>query len=181
MRSIIVINIVLKKLILLVAVMFGSFGFTQAQKFALIDMDYILKAVPAYETANEQLDQLSKKWQKEVETKLAEVQTMYKNYQTELVFMSADMKTKREEEIVAKEKEANELKRNYFGPQGELFKKRESLMKPIQEEIFTAVQTLANEKDYQLILDKSSNMSLIFASPKIDVSDAVLEKLGYSK
>lgn len=171
----------MKKLILLVAVMFGSFGFTQAQKFALIDMDYILKAVPAYETANEQLDQLSKKWQKEVETKLAEVQTMYKNYQTELVFMSADMKTKREEEIVAKEKEANELKRKYFGPEGELFKKRESLMKPIQEEIFTAVQTLANEKDYQLILDKSSNMSLIFAAPKIDVSDAVLEKLGYSK
>jgi len=106
----------MKKLILLVALMLGSFGFTQAQKFALIDMDYILKAVPAYETANEQLDQLSKKWQKEVETKLAEVQTMYKNYQTELVFMSADMKTKREEEIVAKEKEANELKRNYFGP-----------------------------------------------------------------
>ena len=89
--------------------------------------------------------------------------------------------TEEKEEIVAKEKEANELKRNYFGPQGELFKKRESLMKPIQEEIFTAVQTLANEKDYQLILDKSSNMSLIFASPKIDVSDAVLEKLGYSK
>jgi len=106
---------------------------------------------------------------------------MYKNYQTELVFMSQDMKVKREEEIVAKEKDANELKRTYFGPEGELFKKRESLMKPIQEEIFMAVQTLANEKDYQLILDKSSNMSLIFASPKIDVSDEVLEKLGYSK
>lgn len=171
----------MKKLILLVALMLCSFGLTHAQKFALIDMEYILKAVPAYETANEQLDQLSKKWQKEVEVRLTEVQTMYKNYQTELVFMSEDMKVKREEEIVAKEKDANELKRKYFGPEGELFKKRESLMKPIQEEIFNAVQTLANEKDYQLILDKSSNMSLIFAAPKIDVSDAVLEKLGYSK
>ncbi len=171
----------MKKIILLVVLVLGSLSFTQAQKFALVDMEYILKAVPAYETANEQLSQLSKKWQKEVETKLVEVQTMYKNYQTELVFMSPDMKVKREEEIVAKEKDANELKRTYFGPEGELFKKRESLMKPIQEEIFNAVQTLANEKDYQLILDKSSNMSLIFAAPKIDVSDAVLEKLGYSK
>jgi len=171
----------MKKIILLVVLALSSLGFTHAQKFALIDMEYILKAVPAYETANEQLDQLSKKWQKEVENKLTEVQTMYKNYQTELVFMSQDMKVKREEEIVAKEKDANELKRTYFGPEGELFKKRESLMKPIQEEIFMAVQTLANEKDYQLILDKSSNMSLIFASPKIDVSDEVLEKLGYSK
>ena len=144
-------------------------------------MDYILKAIPAYETANEQLDQLSKKWQKEVENMLAEVQTMYKNYQTELVFLTDDMKVKREEEIVAKEKEANELKRKYFGVEGELYKKRESLMKPIHEEIFTAVQSVATEKGYQLIIDKSSDMSLVYAAPKIDVSDEVLEKLGYSK
>lgn len=171
----------MKRVVLAVIVSLVSCVATHAQKFALVDMEYILKALPVYETANEQLDQLSKKWQKEVEAKFLEVQTMYKNYQTELVFMSADMKTKREEEIVAKEKAANELKRKYFGPDGELFKKRESLMKPIQEEIFTAIQTLANEKGYQLIMDKSSNMSLIFTSPKIDVSDEVLEKLGYSK
>ncbi|MGN0186837.1 MAG: OmpH family outer membrane protein [Paludibacteraceae bacterium] len=171
----------MKKIVLTLAFALIAATAIDAQKFALVDMDYILKAIPAYETANEQLDQLSKKWQKEVENTLAEVQTMYKNYQTELVFLTDDMKVQREEEIVAKEKEANELKRKYFGVEGELYKKRESLMKPIHEEIFTAVQSVATEKGYQLIIDKSSDMSLVYAAPKIDVSDEVLEKLGYSK
>ena len=171
----------MKKIVLTLALALIAATAVDAQKFALVDLDYILKAIPAYETANEQLDQLSKKWQKEVENMLAEVQTMYKNYQTELVFLTDDMKVKREEEIVAKEKEANELKRKYFGVEGELYKKRESLMKPIHEEIFTAVQSVATEKGYQLIIDKSSDMSLVYAAPKIDVSDEVLEKLGYSK
>ena len=171
----------MKKIVLTLALALIAATAVDAQKFALVDMDYILKAIPAYETANEQLDHLSKKWQKEVENMLAEVQTMYKNYQTELVFLTDDMKVKREEEIVAKEKEANELKRKYFGVEGELYKKRESLMKPIHEEIFTAVQSVATEKGYQLIIDKSSDMSLVYAAPKIDVSDEVLEKLGYSK
>ena len=171
----------MKKIVLTLALALIAATAVDAQKFALVDMDYILKAIPAYETANEQLDQLSKKWQKEVENMLAEVQTMYKNYQTELVFLTDDMKVKRGEEIVAKEKEANELKRKYFGVEGELYKKRESLMKPIHEEIFTAVQSVATEKGYQLIIDKSSDMSLVYAAPKIDVSDEVLEKLGYSK
>ena len=171
----------MKKIVLTLALALIAATAVDAQKFALVDMDYILKAIPAYETANEQLDQLSKKWQKEVENMLAEVQTMYKHYQTELVFLTDDMKVKREEEIVAKEKEANELKRKYFGVEGELYKKRESLMKPIHEEIFTAVQSVATEKGYQLIIDKSSDMSLVYAAPKIDVSDEVLEKLGYSK
>ena len=144
----------MKKIVLTLALALIAATAVDAQKFALVDMDYILKAIPAYETANEQLDQLSKKWQKEVENMLAEVQTMYKNYQTELVFLTDDMKVKREEEIVAKEKEANELKRKYFGVEGELYKKRESLMKPIHEEIFTAVQSVATEKGYQLIIDK---------------------------
>ncbi len=171
----------MKKLALTLAVAFAAVVATSAQKFALVDMDYILKAIPAYETANEQLDQLSKKWQKEVEAKISETQALYKNYQTELVFLSDEMKAQREAEVVAKEKEANELKRKYFGVDGELYKKRESLMKPIHEEIFTAVQSVATEKGYQLIIDKSSDMSLVFAAPKIDVSDEVLEKLGYSK
>ncbi len=171
----------MKKLALTLAVAFAAVVATSAQKFALVDMDYILKAIPAYETANEQLDQLSKKWQKEVEAKISETQALYKNYQTELVFLSDEMKAQREAEVVAKEKEANELKRKYFGVDGELYKKRESLMKPIHEEIFTAVQAVATEKGYQLIIDKSSDMSLVFAAPKIDVSDEVLEKLGYSK
>lgn len=107
-----------------------------AQKFALIDMEYILKNIPAYEMTNEQLSQVSKKWQNEVEAIQQEAQNMYKNYQSDLVFLSAEMKTKREEEIVKKEQEAQDLKRKYFGPEGELYKKRESLMKPIQDEVY---------------------------------------------
>jgi outer membrane protein len=106
---------------------------------------------------------------------------MYKNYQTELVFLSDEMKKKREDEIIAKEKEANDLKRKYFAPDGELYKKREALVKPIQDEIYNAVQEICEQQGYQVVLDKSSTNNLIFASPKIDISDQLLEKLGYSK
>jgi Outer membrane protein len=152
-----------------------------AQKFAIVDMEYIMKNIPSFETANDQLNQISKKWQSEVETKLAEVQALYKTYQTELVFLSEDMKVKREEEIIAKEKAAQELKRTYFGTDGELFKKRESLMKPIQDEVYAAIQETTKEKGLDLVLDKSSAMSIIFSSPKLDISDDILQKLGYSK
>ena len=140
-----------------------------------------MKNIPAYETANEQLNQISKKWQAEVEAQMQEVDKMYKNYQTELVFLTEEMKTKREEEIIAKEKAAQELKRKYFGADGELFKKRQSLMKPIQDEVYTAIQEISAEKDLSLVFDKSSSMNLIFTSPKLDISDLVLQKLGYSK
>jgi outer membrane protein len=159
----------------------GILGSLSAQKFAIVDMEYILKNIPSFETANEQLNIISKKWQSEVEAKMQEVQNMYKNYQTELVFLSDEMKVEREEAIIAKEKEAQELKREYFGPEGELFKKRQSLMKPIQDEIYNVIQELSREKDYSLIIDKSSAMNIIFSSPKIDISDEVLIKLGYSK
>lgn len=152
-----------------------------AQKFALIDMEYVMKNIPSYETANEQLTLLSKKWHSEVELLYKEAETMSRNYKTELVFLSDDMKAKREEEILAKEKEANELKHKYFGPKGELFSKRESLIKSIQEEIYNAIQEICSEKFYQMVIDKSSNPSIVFAAPKIDISDDVLQKLGYSK
>jgi len=171
----------MKKLFISLCLLAGITFAGNAQKFAMVDMEYIMKNIPSYETANEQLNQVSKKWQSEVEIKLQEVQTMYKNYQTELVFLSEDMKVKREEEIVAKEKAAQELKRSYFGPEGELYKKRESLMKPIQDEVYTAIQEISKEKDLELVFDKSSSMSVLFTSPKLDVSDAVLQKLGYSK
>ena len=151
-----------------------------AQKFALIDMDYILKNIPAYERANEQLNQVSKKWQAEVEALNTEAATMYKNYQNEVVFLSQEQKKKRQEDIMAKEKEASDLKRKYFGPEGELFKKRESLMTPIQEEIYTAVKDISELRGYSLILDRSSNAGIIFGAPKIDISNEVLQKLGYS-
>ena len=171
----------MKKLICLFSMLvLCSFAGT-AQKFALIDMEYIMKNIPSYESANDQLNQVSKKWQSDVEAQMQEVQKMYKNYQTELVFLSEDMKAKREEEIVVKEKAAQELKRNYFGPEGELFKKRQRLMKPIQDEVYSAIQDICKDKDLELVFDKSSSMNIIFTSPKLDISDVVLKKLGYSK
>ena len=153
----------------------------KAQKFALVDMEYIMKNIPAYEMANEQLNQLSQRWQKEVEAKGKEVQTMYNNFKSDMVFLTDEQKQKREQEIVDKEKEANELKYKYFGPEGELYKKRQSLLKPIQDDMYNAVKKVSEERGYQVIFDRASSQSIIFASPKIDVSNEVLTKLGYSK
>ena len=152
----------------------------QAQKFALVDMDYILKNIPAYERANEQLAQVSKKWQAEVDALTTEAQTLYKNYQNEVVFLSAEQKKAKQDAIVEKEKQAAELKRKYFGPEGELFKKRTSLMSPIQDEIYNAIKDISELRGYQLVLDRASDAAIIFGSPKIDISTEVLQKLGYS-
>lgn len=170
----------MKKLFTLLCLLMIMGAQSMAQKFALVDMEYILKNIPAYERASEQLNQVSKKWQAEVDALTEEAQTLYKNYQSEAVFLSREQKTKKEEEIVAKEKEAAELKKKYFGPEGELFKKRESLMAPIQDEIYNAVKDISDSKGYSLILDRASDTGIIFASPKIDISNEVLTKLGYS-
>ena len=172
----------MKKLfiILLAALAWGVSQQASAQKFVLIDMEYILKNVPAYERASEQLNQVSRKWQAEVEALRTEAQNLYKNYQNEAVFLSAEQKTAREEAIIAKEKEAADLNKKYFGPEGELFKKRESLMAPIQEEIYNAVKDICEAKGYSLVLDRASDAGIIFASPKIDISNEVLAKLGYA-
>ena len=151
-----------------------------AQKFALIDMEYILKNIPAYERANEQLNQASKKWQAEAEAINTEAQTLYKNYQNEVVFLSQEQKKAKQEEIMEKEKQASELKKKYFGPEGELFKKRESLMTPIQDEIYNAVKEISELRGYSLVLDRASDAGIIFGSPKIDISNEILAKLGYS-
>ena len=171
----------MKKFFLISCLLVVCAWMADAQKYALIDMEYILKNIPAYEMTNEQLSQVSKKWQNEVDALQQEAQNMYKTYQSDLVFLSAEMKTKREEEIVKKEQEAQDLKRKYFGADGELYKKRESLMKPIQDEIYNAVKEISEDKGYQLVIDRASAMSIIFASPKIDISNEVLIKLGYSK
>ncbi len=151
-----------------------------AQKFALLDMEYILKNVPAYERANEQLNQVSKKWQAEIEALNTEAGTMYKNYQNEVVFLSEEQKKEKQEAIMQKEKEASELKRKYFGPEGELFKKREALITPIQEEIYNTVKEISEMRGYSLVLDRASDSGIIYGSPKVDISNEVLEKLGYS-
>ena len=171
----------MRKLILSLCLLAGIAFAGNAQKFAMVDMEYIMKNIPAFETANDQLTQISKKWQSEVEAQAQEVQKLYKNYQTELVFLSEDMKAKREEEIVTKEKASQDLKKKYFGADGELFKKRQSLMKPIQDEVYTAIQEISKSKDLEIVFDKSSSMNIIFTSPKLDISDLVLQKLGYSK
>lgn len=151
-----------------------------AQKFALVDMEYILKNIPAYERANEQLSQVAKKWQAEVDAMNTEVQTLYKNYQNESVFLSQEQKKTRQEAILQKEKDASELKKKYFGPEGELYKKRTSLMTPIQEEIYTAVKEISELRGYSLVLDRASDTGIVFGSPKVDISNEVLIKLGYS-
>ena len=169
----------MKKMILMSLMLMATLGIG-AQKFALVDMEYVLKNIPAYERANEQLNQVSKKWQAEVEALNAEATTMYKNYKNEVVFLSQEQKKARQEQIMKKEKAAGELKRKYFGPEGELFKKRESLMTPIQEEIYNAVRDISESHGYSLVVDRASNSGIIFGSPKIDISNEVLRKLGYS-
>lgn len=171
----------IKKIAIALAVAVATALGANAQKFALVDMEYILKNIPSYEMANEQLNQLSQRWQKEVESISSEAETMYKNYQADMVFLTDEMKKEREAAIVAKEKEAVELRNKYFGPEGELYKKRQSLMKPIQEDVYNAIKKLSEERGYQAIFDRASASDIIFASPRIDVSNEVLDKLGYSK
>lgn len=171
----------MKKLILLFALIFAGIFAASAQKFALVDMEYILKNVPTYEMANEQLNQLSQRWQKEVEVIGKEAETMYQTYLADKVFLTDEQAKKREEEIVAKEKEATELRYKYFGPEGELYKKRQSLLKPVQDDVYNAIKKVAEERGYQAIFDRASASDIIYASPRIDVSNEVLAKLGYSK
>jgi outer membrane protein len=164
--------------IILVTLFLGTIG-CNAQKFALVDMEYILSKIPAYEMANDQLNQVSKKWQAEVDILNKQAKDMYTKYQSEMVYLSDDLKSKKEADILAKEKEAADLKRKYFGSEGELFKKRESLLNPIQDEIYNAIKVLSEEDGYTLVIDRSSGTNILFASPKIDISDFVLRKLGY--
>lgn len=152
-----------------------------AQKFALVDMEYVLRNVPAYEMANQQLNQVSQRWEKEVTEMGKEAETLYKNYEADMVFLSDEQKKAREKEIVEKENEVSMLRNKYFGPEGELYKKRQALMKPIQEDVYNAVKAVAEEKGYQAIFDRASSQSIVFASPRIDVSNDVLAKLGYAK
>ena len=180
----------MKKLI--ICALCAIFGWTAAtaQKYAVVDMEYILKNIPAYERANEQLSQVSKQWQAEVDALNTEAQTLYKNYQNEVVFLSKEQKKAKQDAIVEKEKQAAELKKKYFGPEGELFKKRTALMSPIQkrtalmspiqDEVYNAIKDIAELRGYQLVLDRASDSGIIFSSPKVDISSEVLRKLGYS-
>ncbi|MDE6120173.1 MAG: OmpH family outer membrane protein [Muribaculaceae bacterium] len=170
----------MKKTLLLIAMAIIGFAAASAQKFALVDMEYIFRNVPSYEMANEQLNQLSQRWQKEIEAVGQQAETMYQNYLSDKVFLTEEQVKKREEEIVAKEKAATELRYKYFGPEGELYQKRQSLLKPIQDDVYNAVKKVAEERGYQAVFDRASSSDIVFASPRIDISNEVLAKLGYS-
>lgn len=170
----------MKRLALILTVAALSAAAMQAQKFAFVDTEYLMKNIPAYESASQQLEQSSKKWQKEVEDLEAEAETLYKNYQSEMVFLSDEQKVEKEKEIVAKETEASDLKRKYFGADGELYKKKQSLMKPIYDELYNALKSLSESKGYAAIWDRATGM-ILFVNPNIDISDDVLGKMGYAK
>lgn len=171
----------MKKILLLTIAAMGAFISATAQNWALVDMEYILKNIPAYESATQQIEQSSKKWEKEIAALNTEVQTLYKNYQSEMVLLSDEQKKERTQEILEKETKVKDLKRKYFGNDGELYKKRESLMKPIQEEIYNAIKDIAEAKKYMRVDDRASSPSILFANPTVDISDDVLAKLGYAK
>lgn len=169
----------MKKAGLIIGLFILSSALAVAQKYAFVDSEYIRKNIPAFNTAQDQLDKLSAQWEKEVSDGYAVVEQMYKSYQSEAPLLSQDMKTKREEAIISKEKEMKDLQNKYFGMEGELFKKREELVKPIQDEILKAIKDIAVEGSYAVIFDTAAGGNILFANPKFDISDQVLEKLGY--
>lgn len=150
-----------------------------AQKFGFVDSEYILKNIPAYEAAQDQLDQMSVDWQKEIEGLYGDIDKMYKDFQAEKVLLTEEMKIKRENEIINKEKEVKELQKQYFGKEGELYKKRQELIKPIQDDVYNAIKEISTEGSYAIIFDTASGASIMFSDPKYDKSDEVLTKLGY--
>mgnify|MGYP001166031944 FL=1 len=163
-----------------IAALFSLFATmaANAQRYAVIDSKYILDKIPEYKEAQTRLDQFSDLWQKEIEQKQAAVDKMYKDYDAEQVMLPDNLKKKREDEIYNKEKELRDLQRKRFGFEGDLFKKRQELIKPIQDRVYNAVQKLAVDKQYDFILDKSEGITVIFADPKLDKSDEVLKNLG---
>lgn len=167
------------KKILFVLSFMSIVSMSMAQKFAYVDTDYILKSIPTYESAQDQLDIMSADWQSEIDSKYAEVEKLYKEFQAEKVLLTEEMKTKREEEIVQREKEVKDLQKKYFGPEGNLFKKRKELIEPIQNDVFNAIKEIASEGNYAVIFDASGGANMLYSDPKYDKSDLVLEKLGF--
>lgn len=150
-----------------------------AQKFAYVDTEYILSNIPSYKAAQDEIDKQTEEWQTEIDTKRQEIEKMYSEYQSEKVLLTKEMRAKREEEIITKEHEVSKLQNDYFGPEGLLYQKREEKIGPIQEEIYNALKEIANESGYALVFDTSSGPSILFSNPRYDVSDEVLQRLGY--
>ncbi len=170
----------MKKILILAIIALTAAVSASAQKFALVDMEYILRNVPSYEMASEQLNQLSQRWQREVEALGTEAENMYQSYLADKVFLTDEQAQARETAITAKEREATELRFQYFGPEGELYQKRQTLLRPIQDEVYNAIKQVAEQRGYQAVFDRASSSDIIYASPRIDISNEVLSKLGYS-
>jgi len=167
----------MKKFLLLALIMVAGFtGFSQ--KYAIIDTRYILDKMPDYKTAQKQLDDIAAGWQKDIDGKQSELDNMYKSYEAEQVMLSDDLKKKREDQLFNKEKDLRDLQRKRFGFEGDLFKKRQELVKPIQDKVYSAVQKMAVQRGYDFVLDKSEGITIIFADPKLDKSEDVLKDLG---
>jgi len=168
----------LLRLSFLTLLLIFTINIAQAQKYAYVDTEYILDNIPEYSDAQEELDDMSQKWQKEIETQYSQVEELYKKYQAEAVLLPDDIKKKREEEIVTKEQKVKELQRKYFGPEGELFKKRQELIQPIQEKVFNAIESIALTSNFAFVFDKAGGMTLLYGNPKFDISDDVLDEVG---
>ena len=168
----------MKKILFTLCAFFALSATTFAQRYAVIDSKYILDKLPEYKEAQEKLDQFSLMWQQEIDQKSADLDRMYKEYDAEQVMLSDELKKKREDQLFNAEKEVRDLQRKRFGFEGDLFKKRQELIKPIQDKVYNAIQKLAVAKLYDFILDKSEGITVIFADPKLDRSDDVLKELG---
>lgn len=149
------------------------------QKYAFVDSDYILNNIPSYKAAQDQLNKLSKQYHDEVQTMHDQIDKMYKDYQAEKALLTDEVKTQREDAIIKKEQEAKKLEDDYFGADGLLYKKREELVKPIQDEVYNAVKAIANEDGYAVIFDTASGPTMLYTNPRYDISDEVLKRLGY--
>lgn len=170
----------MRKMIIVAVLIFTAITQANAQRYCVVDSKYILENLPDYKQAQAKLEEVSTQWQKEIDARLQEVDRMYKAYQAEQVMLSDDMKKKREDEIIKKEKEAKDLQKKRFGFEGDLFKRRQELVKPVQDKVYNAIQKLATSKGYDIVFDKSADLSVFFADNKIDKSDDILKELGVS-
>jgi outer membrane protein len=170
---------IMKKISIICAIVALSAFAVQAQKFGYIDSDYILKKIPAYTSAQGQLEKLSKQYQTEVEAKYKVVQELYNKYQSEKALLTEEMRQKRENEIIVKEKEAKEFQSSHFSPEGTLAKKRDELLKPVQDKVYNAVKDISTEGGYAIIFDIANNPGVAYNNPRYDLSDKVLEKIGF--
>ncbi len=170
----------MKRILLVIAVIFVAATSGSAQKFAYIDSEFILENIPEYADAKKEVDDVSMQWQREIEAKFAEIDQLYKKFTAEAVLLPDDIKAKREQEIIEKEKAAKDLQKQRFGTDGDLFKRRQELIKPIQEKIAAALESLATTENYAVIFDKAGSVSMMYTNPRYDISEEVLDKMGYS-